>query len=177
MEVDVRYLLLSIGLGLFLGGCLKSLPDRDEPDDDAADDDATSGDDDDATAGDDDDATPGDDDDATPGDDDDTTPGDDDDATPGGPCDGEPPWNPGDDEACTDEGATPLCNGCQQQDVTPTGCCHDGAVYFCDGVNHVVCTIDCTTYPHCGWVPNYDYYDCDTDGDPAPWNDPPMECP
>ncbi len=175
----MRYLVLWIGLGLVLGGCLKSLPDRDVPDDDAADDDATS-DDDDATPADDDDdddGTPGDDDDATPGDDDDATPGDDDDTSPSAPCEGEPPWNPQDPEACTAQGATPLCQGCQQQAITPTGCCHGDAVYFCDDLNHVVCSIDCTSAPLCGWVPNYDYYDCDTSGDPAPGNNPPMECP
>ena len=167
----MRLLLLWIGLGLLMGGCLKPLPEREEPDDDA-----TSGDDDDTTPpGDDDDATPADDDDATPADDDDdATPGDDDDTTPSAPCDGQPSYKG--PEACTAQNAIPLCAGCQAEQVTPDGCCQSDVLYFCDDINHVVCSIDCASDPLCGWVHNMEYYDCGTDGDPAPGNNPPLEC-
>ncbi len=62
-------------------------------------------------------------------------------------------------------------------DLTLEGCCDGETLYWCE--NNYICTLECyEVAPYCGWHTGGQYiYDCNTPGDPAPDNDPPMECP
>ncbi len=115
---------------------------------------------DDDTVGDDDDTTPVGDDDTTPVGDDDTTPvGDDDDDTSGTPCAG---------------GGEPLQQGCGN--FSWEGCCEGDDLYWCE--SDWVCHMDCTELEsqYCGWDSEQGFYNCGTDGNPAPGNNPPIDC-
>jgi len=106
---------------------------------------------------------PGDDD--TSGDDDDDDTGDDD---------------TGDDDTGDDDTTESPCSAGEEvhQGCGPIsfeGCCDGEELLWCE--NNWLCRLDCSSNPSCGWQVNYDYYDCGTDGEPAPNDTPPMQCP
>jgi MYXO-CTERM domain-containing protein len=67
---------------------------------------------------------------------------------------------------------TALQKGCGN--LSLEGCCDGEDLYWCEG--GWVCYLDCLAGPYCGWQPTGPFYDCGTDGQPAPGNNPPMEC-
>jgi len=69
------------------------------------------------------------------------------------------------------EGTT-LGYGCGN--YTSSGCCSGDVVLWCE--SGWACRLSCLTEPVCGWNAAISRYDCGTSGDPAPDNDPPMDC-
>jgi len=69
------------------------------------------------------------------------------------------------------EGTT-LGYGCGS--YTTSGCCSGDVVLWCE--NNWACRLSCLSEPTCGWNAAISRYDCGTSGDPAPNNDPPMDC-
>ena len=67
---------------------------------------------------------------------------------------------------------TALQQGCGN--LSLEGCCDGEDLYWCEG--GWVCYLDCLASPSCGWQPTGPFYDCSTDGQPAPGNNPPMAC-
>ncbi len=60
--------------------------------------------------------------------------------------------------------------------ISYDGCCEgETGLLWCE--NGWLCTLDCTENPSCGWEVTNEYYNCGTDGEPAPLNTPPLECP
>jgi len=98
----------------------------------------------------------------------------------------DPPWweerrnddtfIPGDDD--DDDDGDPCSPGhAVQQGCGPIGyegCCDGHDLYWCTG--GWVCTLDCSSNLACGWNPDGLYYDCDTEGEPAPDGVPSLEC-
>jgi len=139
-------------------------------------DDDTSGDDDDDDTGDDDtgDDDTGDDDTG----DDDT--GDDDTGDDDTGDDDTGDDDTGDDDTGDDDTTESPCSAGEEvhQGCGPIsfeGCCDGEELLWCE--NNWLCRLDCSSNPSCGWQVNYDYYDCGTDGEPAPNDTPPMQCP
>ena len=74
---------------------------------------------------------------------------------------------------CSDPG-TPIQQGCG--DHSWEGCCDGQELFWCE--DGWLCYADCSQWEgQCGWDNQGDYYNCWTDGDAAPNNNPPMECP
>jgi MYXO-CTERM domain-containing protein len=82
-------------------------------------------------------------------------------------------WAGGVQAQCEVGGGTPVQQGCDG--ITYDGCCSGQDVYWCE--QGWLCTTDCTAAPYCGWRNAAEFYACDTAGNPAPGNNPPMECP
>ena len=85
----------------------------------------------------------------------------------------------GDDDTGDDDTTESACSageaiheGCGP--ITFEGCCDSPQLLWCE--NNWLCKLDCTNNPSCGWNADNEFYDCGTDGEPAPNNDPPMEC-
>jgi MYXO-CTERM domain-containing protein len=74
---------------------------------------------------------------------------------------------------CDIGGGTPVQQGCDG--VSYEGCCDSQDLYWCE--QGWLCTTDCSVQPLCGWRNAANFYACDTDGNPAPGNNPPMDCP
>ncbi len=86
----------------------------------------------------------------------------------------------GDDDTGDDDTTESPCSagegvheGCGP--ISWEGCCDGSELLWCEG--DWLCRLDCTSNPSCGWEVNNEYYDCGTDGEPAPENTPPLECP
>jgi len=67
----------------------------------------------------------------------------------------------------------PIQAGCGS--YTYEGCCEGQILLWCE--NGWLCGSDCSLLPYCGWDAAQTIYNCDTLGNPAPGNNPPMQCP
>ena len=74
---------------------------------------------------------------------------------------------------CEQGGGTPVQQGCGN--FTYEGCCDGERLFWCEA--GWLCTVDCAANPYCGWRVAASFYACDTSGDPAPGNNPPIQCP
>lgn len=54
------------------------------------------------------------------------------------------------------------------------GCCEAQILLWCE--NGWLCRSDCSLLPYCGWDSAQSFYNCDTAGQPAVGNNPPMAC-
>jgi len=59
-------------------------------------------------------------------------------------------------------------------DYSYEGCCDAQLLFWCQA--GTVCVLDCGQNPQCGWDNAGGFYNCATNGNPAPGNSPPMEC-
>jgi len=59
-------------------------------------------------------------------------------------------------------------------DYSYEGCCDAQLLFWCQG--GIVCVLDCGQNPQCGWDNAQSLYNCGTAGNPAPGNNPAMEC-
>ena len=75
---------------------------------------------------------------------------------------------------CEQGGGTPVQQGCGS--YTYEGCCDGQGLYWCE--QGYVCFLSCAPDNlSCGWRNQANFYACDTNGNTAPGNNPPIQCP